>query len=457
MSLTILIADDERAARFGMAKALAQPGHQIIEADNGKAALEAIRSHLPDLVFLDLKMPGLDGQDVLRELAGQTKSCDIIIVTANDALPTAIECMKLGAADYITKPYEIEQLRAWTRRCARRCELERHVQDLRCQLDDKHAFGALVGMSRPMRELYAQMKRAAPAPVDILIRGETGTGKEMIARELHRLSRRSSGPFVAVNTAAIAESLAESELFGHVRGAFTGADANRQGCFEQAGGGTLFFDEIGDMPMPAQAKVLRAFQERTVQPVGSTRSVSVDVRIVTATHQDLEKAISAGQFRQDLYYRIRGVELQVPPLRARHEDIILLANYFLDRLQAQMPQVPRLGPDAVTRLLTHSWPGNVRELEQALTSAATLCSTEKLSAADLRLPNLAPAPVEADLMSLPLTEAKDRLVESFERSRIHAALDRHQGNVSAAARELGIHRQNLQQKILQLGINRTSA
>lgn len=456
MSLTILIADDERAARFGMARALAQPGHLILEAGDGKAALTAIQTHLPDLVFLDLKMPELDGQDVLRELAGQCRNCDIIIVTANDALPAAIECMKLGAADYITKPYEVEQLRGWVRVCARRRELETQVQDLRCQLDGKQAYGALVGMSRPMRELYAQMERAAPAPADILIRGETGTGKELIARALHRLSRRSSGPFVAVNTAAIAESLAESELFGHVRGAFTGADASRQGCFEQASGGTLFFDEIGDMPLPAQAKVLRALQERTVQPVGATRAVPVDVRIVTATHQDLEKAVSAGHFRQDLYYRIRGVELQVPPLRARHEDIVLLASYFLDRLQAHLPRVPRLGADAVTRLLTHGWPGNVRELEQVLTAAATLTTTEELSAADLRLPNPAPTAIETDLLSLPLTEAKDRLVEAFERSRIQAALDRQQGNVSAAARELGIHRQNLQQKMLQLGIKRPS-
>jgi DNA-binding NtrC family response regulator len=458
MSLKILIADDERAARFGMAKALAQGGYQIVEAADGREALTAIRTGLPDLVFLDLNMPGLDGQGVLRELAGSGIGSDIVVVTANDTIHSAVECMKLGAADYITKPYEVEQLRAWARRCARRRELESRVHDLQHQLDAKQAFGALVGISRPMRELYAQMERVARAPVDVLVRGETGTGKELIAREIHRLSARAGGAFVAVNTAAIAGSLAESELFGHVKGAFTGADASRQGCFEQAHGGTLFLDEIGDMPLAAQTKILRALQERVVQPVGSTRTVAVDVRVITATHQDLEQAIAGGHFRQDLYYRIKGVELHVPPLRSRPEDIVLLANYFLSRLTERMPAVPHLTGGAVDRLLTYSWPGNVRELEHVITAAATLASGKEISAADLRLgsaPAVAEEPGLTGLMDLPLTEAKDRLVESFERSRITAALDKHQNNISAAARELGIHRQSLQQKMTQLGITRS--
>jgi transcriptional regulator with GAF, ATPase, and Fis domain len=309
-----------------------------------------------------------------------------------------------------------------------------------------------------MRELYQTLERVARAPVDILVRGETGTGKELIAREIHRLSDRAAGPFVPVNTAAIAESLAESELFGHARGAFTGADANRQGYFEQAHGGTLFLDEIGDMPLPAQTKILRALQERVIQPVGSSRTITVDVRVITATHQDLEHAISAGHFRQDLYYRIKGVELRVPPLRARHEDIILLANYFLDRLGGRMPMVPPLSTAAVDRLLTYPWPGNVRELEHILNAAAMLAAGKEISPDDLHL--LVPAaahggPNFSEYMHLPLTEAKEKLVESFERQRIVAALDNNQGNVSAAARELGIHRQSLQQKMVQLGIKRT--
>jgi DNA-binding NtrC family response regulator len=468
MTLRILIADDERAARFGMARALARDDYQITEAADGREALEAIRGTLPDLVFLDLTMPGLDGQAVLRELATDGLPCELVVVTANDRIEAAVECMRLGAADYLTKPFEVEQLRAAARRCARRVELERRVRELQNRLDERRAFGALVGISRPMQELYDQIERVAPAPVAVLIRGETGTGKELIAREIHRRSGRSSGPFVGVNTAAIAESLAESALFGHVRGAFTGAVESRQGFFEQAHGGTLFLDEVGDMPLPAQAKILRALQERTVQPVGSSRPVAVDVRLVSATHQDLPRAIAEGHFRQDLYYRIKGVELLVPPLRGRHEDIVLLAHYFLDRLSASwaaqpsvpsVPSVPRLSATAMNRLLSYPWPGNVRELEHTITAAVTLASGAEVGAADLRLPAqeraLTPAPLDfTPFEGLPLTEAKEQLVEAFERVAITAALERHEGNISAAARQLGVHRQSLQQKMAQLGIVR---
>jgi DNA-binding NtrC family response regulator len=455
MTLRILIADDERAARFGMARALA--GYEVTEAADGALALEAIRSGLPDLVFLDLTMPGLDGQGVLRALAAGSPACEVVVVTANDRIQAAVECMRLGAADYITKPFEVEQLRAVARRSARRVELERRVHELQNRLDERRAFGALVGISRPMQELYDRIERVARAPVDVLLRGETGTGKELIAREIHRLSGRAAGPFVAVNTAAVTETLAESELFGHVRGAFTGAVDNRQGFFEQAHGGTLFLDEIGDMPLPAQAKILRALQERTVQPVGAARPVAVDVRVVSATHQDLPRAIAEGRFRQDLYYRIKGVELTVPPLRARHEDIVLLANYVLDRLAERLPARPRLTQSAVDRMLTYPWPGNVRELEHVLAAAAALTTSEEIRAADLALPGdeRAAGPVDvAALADLPLTEAKERLLESFERMAITAALEKHGGNVSAAARQLGVHRQSLQQKMAQLGIAR---
>jgi DNA-binding NtrC family response regulator len=458
MTLRILLADDEKAARFALTRALQVFGFHIIEAANGNEALEFIWGSLPDLVFLDLNMPELDGQGVLRALTGQGPvGCEIVVVTANDSVTAAVECMRLGAADYITKPYEVEQVRAIAQRCAQRLELERRVHELEDRLDHKQAFGALVGMSRPMQELFRQMQRVARAPVDVLIRGETGTGKELIAREIHRLSDRAAKPFVPVNTAAIAESLAESELFGHVKGAFTGADANRQGFFEQAQGGTLFLDEIADMPLPAQSKILRVLQERVIQPVGSSRNIVVDVRIITATHQDLGQAMAEGLFRQDLYYRIKGVELLVPPLRARHEDIMLLANYFLDRLRRQVTEVPTLATDAIDRLLTYPWPGNVRELQHVLTAAATLSSGSEIHAADLRLSASRP-PAEAfdflPWMNLPLTEAKEKLLEALERAMIQAALDRHAGNVSAAARQLGIHRQSLQQKMSQLEIRR---
>ncbi|MBC8351354.1 MAG: sigma-54-dependent Fis family transcriptional regulator [Planctomycetes bacterium] len=453
--LRILITDDERPARYAMRKALESAEYEIAEVENGQAAVEFLQDNSVDLVFLDLSMPVLDGRGTLERLGPLAHSTEIIVVTADDSVSSAVDCIRLGASDYITKPYEIEQVRAIARRAAKRVTLERRLQRLQSQLDEKQAFGALVGVSQPMRDLFFQMQRAAQAPIDILIRGETGTGKELIAREIHRLSSRSSRPFVAVNTAAIAESLAESELFGHVRGSFTGAETDRKGVFEQAEGGTLFLDEIGDMPAPAQTKILRVLQERTIQPVGSSKSVAVDVRVITATHQDLEQAIADHAFRQDLYYRIKGVELQVPPLRRRREDVILLANFFLERIADKLPTSPRFDTRAIDHLLAHAWPGNVRELEHAVSAAAAMATDGLIRAGDLplsRAPDESSIDAFAELLDLPLTEAKNKLSESFEEHAITRALRSNGGNVSAAARQLGIHRQSLQQKITQLGI-----
>lgn len=455
MKLRILIADDERPARFALQRALAGNDYEIAEAEDGRAAVERIRQGDIDLVFLDLAMPILSGQEVLREIGDLARTTEVIVLTADDSVPSAVACIQAGATDYINKPYEVEQLRAIARRALRRVKLERRLDTLQAELDQKHAFGALVGVSRPMRELFYQMQRAARAPINILIRGETGTGKELVAREIHRLSDRASGPFVAVNTAAIAESLAESELFGHVRGAFTGAIIDRAGVFEQAHGGTLFLDEIGDMPLPAQTKILRALQERCVQPVGSAKPITVDVRVITATHQNLEEAIVEKRFRQDLFYRIKGVELHVPSLRSRREDILVLANYFLERVAGSQQIAAELDNAAIDRLLDYSWPGNVRELEHAVTAAAAMASDGFIRRADLPLGPTAATAEEldlAELFELPLTEAKARLVESFERQAVQRSLESNDGNVSAAARQLGIHRQSLQQKMSQLGI-----
>ncbi|MCP4679777.1 MAG: sigma-54-dependent Fis family transcriptional regulator [Deltaproteobacteria bacterium] len=460
MTLRILIADDEKAARFGMSKALAGGDVEIVEAKSGEETLDCVRSRSFHLIFLDLDMPGTDGVGVLTELDGPPAGCEIVVVTADDSLESAITCMRLGACDYITKPFEVEELRAIARRNASRVRLETRVDELQAKLDNKTAFGALVGMSSAMRELFDQMQRAAAAPLDILIRGETGTGKELIARQIHRLSERGEQPFVAVNTAAVSETIAESELFGHVAGSFTGAGGSHKGVFEQANGGTLFLDEIGDMPLSLQTKILRALQERRVLPVGGTEAVPVDIRVLSATHSDLEQAMADGAFRQDLYFRIKGIELHVPPLRQRFEDIVLLANHFLKRYATRSKQKPlTLTREAVNSLVSHSWPGNIRELENAIQAAAGMATGETIGKL-----NLAPLGARSnatgedavfdftEVEDLPLSEGKARITEWFEKRAIAVALEHHGGNVSAAARQLGLHRQSLQKKMSQLGI-----
>lgn len=456
--LCILIADDEQPARFGMRRALTQSGHLLIEAEDGVQALELIRSHEPDLVFLDLNMPRMDGKSVLRELSGTARETEIIVVTANNRLSDAVECIQMGAADFIAKPYEVEQLRSIARRVARRVQLQHEVSQLQNELKGRSEPSAMIGASRQMKLLEQQLQRLAQTPTSVLLRGESGTGKELVAREIHRLSPRAKGPFIAVNTAAIPESLTESEFFGHRKGAFTGADKDRTGVFQQASGGTLFLDEVGDMPLPVQAKILRALQERVIQPVGTSETIPVDVRVISATHRDLEDAISTGAFRQDLYFRLKGVELHLPPLRSRREDLLLLANHFLERCAQQMQVVaPEFTRDAVDAILSHSWPGNVRELENTVLAAMTMREGESITSQDLGLsksPVATPGELFARYLELPLTEAKNQLIADFESLAIRQALDKFDGNVSAAARHLGIHRQSLQQKMIQLEIHR---
>jgi len=448
--MKILIVDDEAAARYGMAKALKAEGREILEAEDGEAGLELIRQQAPDLVFLDLNMPRVDGMSVLTELQQDAAlvTPEIIVVTANDGVNFAVDCIRHGATDFITKPYDVDHVRSIARRSEERVMLQSRVARLEDGEADGSRFGAMVGSSRPMQRLYGQIQKAAQTALPILIRGESGTGKELVARELHQRSDRRDRPFVAVNTAAIAESLVESELFGHVKGAFTGADRDREGVFRQADGGTLFLDEIGDMPASVQTRLLRVLQEGNVQPVGTEQCVQVDVRVISATHQDLDHAIEDKAFRQDLYFRLKGIELFIPPLRSRHEDLLLLTNEFL-------PDGAELANEAVTALLHHKWPGNVRELQQMISAAAALCEAGVVTTADLGLvPRNSDTPPETfdKYFDLPLTEARNQLVEDFERQAIQRALDAESQNVSAAARRLGIHRQSLQQKIKSLGM-----
>jgi len=448
--MIILVVDDETPARYALAKTLRGEGRTILEANSGESALTSIDEHRPDLVFLDLTMPKKDGMAVLNDLVQRQDFSmpEIIVVTANDSIQNAVECVRRGATDFLAKPYDVDHIRSIALRTEKRVRLEQQVAKLQDEMECGVSKGTLIGGSRLMRKLSEQINRAAMVSMPVLIRGESGTGKELVARELHMRSNRKRGPFVAVNTAAISASLIESELFGHVKGAFTGADRPREGVFRQAHGGTLFLDEIGDMPAAVQTRLLRVLQESVVQPVGSEESVKVDVRVLSATHQDLEVAIEEKAFRQDLYYRLRGIELSLPPLRQRQEDILLLANAFIgiDR---------RFERRAIEAMIAHSWPGNVRELKQRVESASAMSEGETITALDLGLLGGGAndeLPAFKDYFGLPLTEARDRLVEDFERAAIEKALIKTDGNVSAAARMLGIHRQSLQQKISKLGV-----
>ena len=448
--MKILIVDDEQPARYGMAKALRADGRTILEAEEGEAALRQIRKHAPDLVFLDLNMPERDGMFVLQQLQKDhaTVTPEIIVVTANDGVNFAVDCIRCGATDFITKPYNVEHIRSIARRSQDRVKLQKKVETLENADGNSIRFGSLLGTSRPMQQLFSLITKAAATTLPVLIRGESGTGKELVARELHARSTRSTKPFIAVNTAAMAESLVESELFGHVKGAFTGADRNREGVFRQADGGTLFLDEIGDMPASVQTRLLRVLQEGIVQPVGTEEVVKVDVRIISATHQDINQAIIDKVFRQDLYFRLKGIELFIPALRSRHEDILLLANEFL-------PNNLALSRETVAAFIQHQWPGNVRELQQTINAAAALCDGDVVTPANtgLTVHRETDAHQTFDAyFDLPLTEARNQLVEDFEREAIQRALSADSNNVSAAARRLGIHRQSLQQKMKQLGI-----
>ncbi len=447
--MIILIADDEANARYGMVKALSSETREIIEAQDGEQAWSVIQQQSPDLLYLDLNMPRLSGLALLQRIAEDSavRKPEIIVVTAHDTVEQAIECIRAGADDYLTKPYEVERVRAIARQSERRVALQRQVAEMQSQLALPQGMGALLGVSSSMKQLFANIPRAASTTLPILIRGESGTGKELVARELHRASPRANGPYVAVNTAAISASLIESELFGHVKGAFTGADRPRDGVFRQAHGGTLFLDEIGDMPTSVQTRLLRVLQEGLVQPVGSEQCIQTDVRVISATHQNLEQAIQEKLFRTDLYFRLRGIELCIPPLRQRHEDLVLLASHFLARGQASERHFTA---DAMTALLQHTWPGNVRELKQRVEAACAMANDPGITRHDLGLQvskeHAEQAPFEKYL-DLPLTEAKNQLLEEFESFAIERALQLESGNITAAARRLGIHRQSLQQKL----------
>ncbi len=439
---TILIVDDDAALREGIAETLTDLGHVPLEAPDGAAALSRLRHPGVDAVLLDLRMPGLDGLEVLRRIRALPTPPPVAILTAVPTAANTIEAMRMGAVDHLAKPVGRADLEALVGRMLPR------TSPMPLPLAMATEAGDLVGSSPAMREVQKAIGMLADTDSTVLITGETGTGKEVVARAIHRHGKRARKPFVAVNCAAIPRDLLESELFGHVRGAFTGAVADRLGSFREADGGTLFLDEIGDMDLAMQAKLLRVLQERIVTPLGG-RPVGVNVRIVAATHQDLVAHVRQGRFREDLFYRLGVVPVELPPLRERLADIVPLAEHFLVAAAQGPPK--RLGADAASRLLAHSWPGNVRELRNVMERVAAMVRHPVVNGADLAF--LVPAPREAtaDWLEGDLPTAVARL----EAAMIRQALAACAGNRTEAARRLNIHRQLLHAKIRRYGLEQS--
>src|ERR687891_681138 len=382
----ILIADDHDALRRGLVRALTEAGHEVDEAPNGNAAIEKLHESYYDVVLSDLKMGGSDGIDVLKTTKALHPTTAVILMTAFGSVTTAVEAMKIGAFDYVQKPFEIEEMEVKIEKALELRRLKHELDYLRHTQQDIYEFDRIVGSSDALQRVLDIVKKVAKSNTTVLVRGETGTGKELIAGAIHHNSLRASRNFVKVNCAALQENLLESELFGHEKGAFTGADKQRVGRFEQADGGTLFLDEVGDMSPSTQAKILRVLQEHEFERLGGTRTVRVDVRLIAATNRDLTTMVTAGTFREDLYYRLNVVAIEMPPLRERKEDIQALAGFFIGRFAAELKKrVDGISPDALKLLMRYNWPGNIRELENAIERGVLLTEGPQLGSVDLRL------------------------------------------------------------------------
>jgi two-component system response regulator PilR (NtrC family) len=450
----ILVVDDEPSMRELLTILLRRAGYEAEAVPGGEAALARLDAHRFDLVITDLTMPGLDGMELLRRVQQRPDPPLVVMITAFATTETAVQAMKLGAYDYLVKPFDVEQIQVVVRRALERVDLRSENQRLRDELRNVSRLEGMVGRSAAMQKVFELVRRVAPSRTNVLIRGESGTGKELVARALHRLSDRQGGPFVAVNCGAIPESLMESELFGHVRGAFTGAAAAREGVFVAARGGTLFLDEIGELGLPMQVKLLRALQERSIRPVGGDRELEVDCRVVAATNRDLEAAIEAGVFRSDLYFRLDVVQVVLPPLRHRPEDVPLLVERCFERLNRELRRdLQGIAPEALEWFLHHDYPGNVRELENLVERAVALESGPMLTAANLPQRAALARPSGAALPELPDDGLDlDQAVAELERHLIVAALHRTGGVRKAAAKLLRVSFRSLRYRLEKLGI-----
>jgi len=445
MNARVLVVDDETTARDELCEALVDEGFQVTGVGEGAAALAAAAAESFDVCITDIRMPGMDGIELLRRLGSASPETMVLVVTAFGGMDTAIEALRHGATDYVLKPVIFEDIIGKVRRLVEHRELDREVRNLRRSLDSRgeEAGSRMIGESQAMREISRLIAKVAPTASNVLVTGESGTGKELIARSIHQQSDRGGAPFVPINCAAIPEPLLESELFGHVRGAFTGAVADKEGLLRTAGDGTIFLDEIGDMPMAIQAKLLRSIETREIQPVGSVRRIPIRARIIAATHRDLPRRIEANEFREDLYYRLAVVEIRIPPLRERREDIPLLVQHFIEKYDLELGRrCAGVESAALRRLVGHPWKGNIRELENTIERAMILGESDLITLDDLPGPIRGADPVDPESM-VNLHEATRR----FEAEHIARIIAHCGGDKRAAARKMGLSLSTLYRKL----------
>ncbi len=442
ISRSILVVDDDPSILDMTEDLLTEAGFEVTKCGSGEEALELAEERDWDVVLSDLQMPGIDGLDLLAEMRERRPHTPVILMTAFGTIQVAVSAMRGGALDFVTKPFQAEELLVSLERAFERRALEEENRRLRRAVARVSSFGELVGKSPAMNEIYAMIKKIATNRSNILITGDSGTGKEVVARSIHFTGARAAKPFVPINCTAMPEGLLESELFGHVRGAFTGAYANKKGLFETAEGGTLFLDEIGDMPVSLQSKLLRVLQDREVRPVGGTQNQKIDVRIIAATNQDIHRAIEEGRFRQDLYFRLNVIPIHIPPLRERSEDIPVLAEAFL-RKHSDDGRV-RFSDAALRKMMRGLWPGNARELENCIERALALSNSQEIVASDILIPDdTAPSDGSIEEMLLRIALERRLTVRDLTDAYIDAALEATHGRKSEAARILGMNRRTL--------------
>jgi len=442
----ILVVDDEPTARLGLEKLLRRKGYRVRSEADGEAALQAAGEFAPDVVVTDLKMPKMDGIELLKQLRAQDRDVPVIVATAFGEVASAVAAMRTGADDYLTKPLEIDELVLSIERAMERRALRSEAENLRRQLRERDGSGlqGMLGASAPMQNIYQVAQQVAGSRATVLITGESGTGKGELARAIHALSPRSAAPFVTLHCAALAESLLETELFGHEKGAFTGADRKRIGRFEQAHGGTVFLDEIGEISSVLQVKLLRVLQERSFERVGSGETIKVDVRLIAATNRDLAQAVREGKFREDLYYRLNVVHVEMPPLRLRGRDSLLLAEHFLKRfVEENHARIKGFSEQARHKILQHRWPGNVRELENAIERAVVLCRDDMIEAEHFPFEG---APDVQGGVRIP-----GSTMAEIERHAILSTVDAVEGSTSRAAEILDLSVRTIQYRMHTYG------